>query len=337
MKTVLTDTLMITAFVTAMMILVEYLNVLSQGRWRIWVSRSRASQYLLAAALGATPGCLGAFVVVALYMHRSLRLGALVAAMIATSGDEAFVMLALFPRTAALMMLTMALLGIAVGYLTDTLLQTQQADKCPDLVLHPIEEDCRCFDLSSLPSQWRQPSVGRAYLSAGCALFVLAILLGMTGPTSWGWMRVTLLLVSLFALFVVSTVPEHFLREHLLEHVIQRHVPRIFAWTLGALAAMALLNTWVHVAESIRNQPWLMLAVASAVGIIPESGPHMFFVTLFSKGLVPLGVIMASSIVQDGHGMLPLLAYSRRDFLKVKSINLIVGLIAGSMLLWLGA
>jgi hypothetical protein len=33
--------------------------------------------------------------------------------------------------------------------------------------------------------------------------------------------------------------------------------------------------------------------------------------------------------VQDGHGMLPLLADSRRDFLKIKAINLFVGLVAG--------
>jgi len=33
--------------------------------------------------------------------------------------------------------------------------------------------------------------------------------------------------------------------------------------------------------------------------------------------------------VQDGHGMLPLLAESRRDFLKVKAINLLVGFLTG--------
>jgi hypothetical protein len=34
--------------------------------------------------------------------------------------------------------------------------------------------------------------------------------------------------------------------------------------------------------------------------------------------------------------MLPLLAHSRREFLKVKGINLVAGLIAGSLLLALG-
>ena len=52
---------------------------------------------MLGAFLGVIPGCLGAFAAVSLYSHRNLSFGALVAAMIATSGDEAFVMFSMFP------------------------------------------------------------------------------------------------------------------------------------------------------------------------------------------------------------------------------------------------
>jgi hypothetical protein len=40
--------------------------------------------------------------------------------------------------------------------------------------------------------------------------------------------------------------------------------------------------------------------------------------------------------VQDGHGMLPLLAESRTEFLRVKAINLVAGLALGFVLLSLG-
>ena len=86
---------MITAFVAVMMMAVEYLNVLTRGTLEGALRGSPALQYLAAALLGATPGCLGAFTVVALYSHRVVTVGALVATMIATSGDEAFVMLGL--------------------------------------------------------------------------------------------------------------------------------------------------------------------------------------------------------------------------------------------------
>ena len=90
--------LMITGFVFVMMLVTEYVNVLTRGSWQQGLSRNRWGQYLLAAFLGATPGCLGAFAVVAMYSHRTLTVGAVVAAMVATSGDEAFVMLAMIPR-----------------------------------------------------------------------------------------------------------------------------------------------------------------------------------------------------------------------------------------------
>ena len=61
--------LMITSFVFVMMLIIEYVNVQTKGDWQYSVKRSRWGQYLLAGLLGATPGCLGAFTVVALYSH----------------------------------------------------------------------------------------------------------------------------------------------------------------------------------------------------------------------------------------------------------------------------
>jgi hypothetical protein len=120
MGAILQKAFMISAFVAVMMILVEYVNVLTEGRWRSAVSGSRWREYLIAAVLGTTPGCLGAFIVVALYIHRGVGLGAVVACMIATSGDESFVMLALFPGTAALVTLGLAATGVIAGAATDT-------------------------------------------------------------------------------------------------------------------------------------------------------------------------------------------------------------------------
>jgi hypothetical protein len=80
-----------------------------------------------------------------------------------------------------------------------------------------------------------------------------------------------------------------------------------------------------------------VLGSAVAIGVIPESGPHLVFVRMFDEGAVPASILVASSIVQDGHGMLPLLAESRKEFLRVKLVNVIVGLIVGATLLAVGA
>jgi hypothetical protein len=72
------------------------------------------------------------------------------------------------------------------------------------------------------------------------------------------------------------------------------------------------------------------------VGIIPESGPHILFITLYATGNIPLSILLANSITQDGHGSLPLLAETRKDFLRMKGVNLLLGLLVGLAGLFFG-
>jgi len=75
------------------------------------------------------------------------------------------------------------------------------------------------------------------------------------------------------------------------------------------------------------------LALATAVGIIPESAPHMIFVTMYAQGLVPFAILLASSISQDDHGSLPLLAVSTKVFIWLKVINIFVAFTVGLIVL----
>jgi len=147
---------------------------------------------------------------------------------------------------------------------------------------------------------------------------------------------VSFALVLSVALFIVVTVPDHFLEEHLWRHVVREHVPRVFLWTLGALVVLHLIVDQWHLNEMIQKGKWIVLTFAGMIGLIPESGPPLMFVTMFAKGVVPFSILLTNSIVQDGHGMLPLLAHSRRAFLVIKLINLVVGLAVGTFLMAIG-
>lgn len=333
----LSRTLMITAFVAVMMIVVDYVNVLTEGTWQRALRGSRWLQYLAAVLLGAMPGCLGAFVVVALYLHRAVSLGAVTACMIATSGDEAFVMFALFPGKALVITLILIVVGLAVGMVVDAAAKRHgSTDVFDPLPLHAQDLSCRCFDPRLIPGQLARPSWVRVVLVGGALAFFAAVVTGSLAGHEPGWIRATLGVVSGLALFILATVPDHFLKEHLWHHVVRQHVPRLFLWTAGALVVIAVLERHVETLEMIRENPWLVLAAAAVIGVIPESGPHVLFVTLYGKGAIPFSVLVASSVVQDGHGMLPLMAHSVRDFLRVKAIKLLVGLLMGAALLLAG-
>ena len=95
------ETLQITILVAVMMILVDLLNVWTKRRVAsFFQEKTTLRQYVLSSLIGTVPGCIGGFTNVSLYMHGLISFGALAGSMIAVSGDEAFVMLAMFPREA---------------------------------------------------------------------------------------------------------------------------------------------------------------------------------------------------------------------------------------------
>jgi hypothetical protein len=150
------------------------------------------------------------------------------------------------------------------------------------------------------------------------------------------WIRYTFIAVITISLFIIVTVNDHFLSDHLWNHVLRKHFLRIFLWTLGTLAVLHMMNNVLDLEGLIRDNLFLMLVAAVLVGIVPESGPHLFFVLLFASGNLPFSILLASSIVQDGHGSIPLLAETRKGFVVVKLINMAVGFLVGGIGLLMG-
>ena len=332
---VIKHAIMITSFVLIMMLLIEYINVQTRGEWQKSLKKSRFGQYVLAASLGVLPGCLGAFAVVSLYSHKMLSFGALVAVMIATSGDEAFVMLSMFPSTAIWINVILFVIAIVVAFIVDAVFKNRDFFRMNlehEFELHE-QEYCNCFSKNDILKQLKHITFPRAFLLTLFSVFLLAIFSSTLGPEAWNWKKITFTLGSLVSLFIIVTVPDHFLEKHLYEHVIKKHLLRIFLWTFGALAVVHFMENYLNISQWLQDNTTTLLVVATAVGIIPESGPHMIFVTMYAKGLIPFAVLLASSISQDGHGTLPLLAVSTKVFVWLKIINVLVALFVGIVVL----
>jgi hypothetical protein len=251
--------------------------------------------------------------------------------MIATSGDEAFVMFAMFPQKALLLTGLIFLIGIAAGFLTDTFYKPGKVlDSFVDnhFPLHQ-EEKCNCFPKDKILGFIVRPSAARLALAVIILSLIVGLATGVLSGKAEMWKKVTIMLSFLFSLFVVLTVPEHFLKEHLWNHLVKLHLPRIFLWTFGVLLFFYFTMQWIDIHAWMSNNMFVVLILAILIGIIPESGPHLIFVTLFAQGVIPFSVLLASSVSQDGHGMLPLLAESKKGFVQVKLVNMFFALLVG--------
>ena len=354
---VLRNSVLITGLVIIMMLMIEYVNIHSHGKWFTKLRQNRFGQVVLGAGLGIIPGCMGGFAAVSMYSHKLLSFGALIAMMIASSGDEAFVMLAMIPKEALLLMAVLFVVAILAGLLVDRFSK-------PHVHLHEGCEDGYQIhdedhhDATHKPEKasirnMKHASAERIALLLGVILFIVALAFGMLEHEHEHeeaveavhtqlnifdeyWMNLIFAIVSLFVVWFIATAPEHVVKEHLWEHIIRKHFLSIFLWTFGALLVIQVGLHYFDIETLISNNiPWMIL-LAVLVGIIPESGPHLLFVTLFATGTVPFSVLLASSISQDGHASLPLLAESKRSFLKAKIVNVLVAALFGYLCFFIG-
>lgn len=129
----------------------------------------------------------------------------------------------------------------------------------------------------------------------------------------------------------------HFLKEHVYDHILKEHIPKLFLWIFVPLTLVEFLIKNFDFTSLISGMPVLALIVfAALVGVIPESGPHMIFLILYTKGLIPFSVLLVSTLSQDGHGLLPLLSYSAKDTFYVQIFTTGFSLVVGAVLYLIG-
>jgi len=324
--------ILVTGLVVIMMMLIEVFNVRSSGRMFSGLKNHRVGQVLLSAALGAVPGCMGGFASVSLYTHGLISFGALIAMMIASSGDEAFVMLAMFPGKSAWIFVVLFVVAVVVGLIVDFF--HSKYDGCHSMNVHDEDRERKHEHHHERHYGWQ-----RIAMFLGVLVFLGALLGGwLEGADedaggfnllSEEWMYWLFAALSLAVLGMLLFAGDHFVEEHLWEHIVCHHLPSIFLWTFGTILVIGLLMSYFDITAWISDNTVLMILLAAAIGIIPESGPHLIFVSLYAAGVIPLPVLLASCISQDGHASLPLLAESRGSFLKAKLINVVVAVVIG--------
>ena len=278
---ILKESLLITAIVTAMMLLIEYISYRTEGKLIPLLRRSKIGGVLAAAVLGVIPGCLGGYITVSMYTKRVFSFSALLAMMIATTGDEAFVMLAMYPGTALWIFAGLFVLAVIVGAAGERLERSRRPEECSDW---PAANECERPSANDLEGPAANPHTDDKDL------------------------------------------------KHRLVHTLGDAL-KIFVWAFGVLMVVQLASNYVDLETWVSGNTALMIPLAVLIGLIPQSGPHLVFVTLFAQGIVPLPVLIASCLSQDGHAGLPLLAEDKRSFVRAKAIKCVLALAAGYLLM----
>ncbi len=107
------------SFVGITLLLFGYINYRSEGKLIRAIEERKKLQVIIGAFLGLTPGCGGAIMVMPLYLLGKVSFGTVVATLIATMGDAAFVILVYSPKLFIKVSLVSFIVAVTTGYLMD--------------------------------------------------------------------------------------------------------------------------------------------------------------------------------------------------------------------------
>src|SRR5690554_3593918 len=111
----------VTVFVGAVLLIFGYVDFLLSGRLVQKIEQSKKLQPVIGSLLGLTPGCGGAIFVMPLFPRGQVSFGTVVATLIATMGDSAFVLMTVMPKQYILVSIISFVVAIITGYVVDRL------------------------------------------------------------------------------------------------------------------------------------------------------------------------------------------------------------------------
>ncbi len=119
--------LAVTVFVAAMVLLFSWLQYITAGKFVDKIRANTGWQPVIGALMGITPGCGGAIVMMPMYARGYVTYGTVIATLIATLGDSAFVLIGAAVTDSSFIVPVIAvhiisfIIGICWGYLVDVM------------------------------------------------------------------------------------------------------------------------------------------------------------------------------------------------------------------------
>lgn len=355
-------------FVAPLLLVFGWVQWRTGGRLVEALASHRRAGPLLGALLGAMPGCGGAIVLMPLHLRGTVSFGTIVAALVATMGDSSFVLLAADPLLGVGVHALLLVVGAVVGFGVDTLGIAPQRPADPGSVRSPVPARSTvgaaaalprllgsgpmlAFPSLSLVGYWALVAVGMlvgAPLVAGVADGPqMAAHLGFDPVLVVGGAGIALTL-AVFAssrgihregthgsMAAVSGSRRGVLTEAARETAfvtIWVAVAFVVTAAIVGIAGVGLLAGEGQGAALAGRAGLVAVLLGAAVGLIPGCGPQIVLTGLYVQGALPLSVLVANALSQDGDALFPLLATHRRAALLGTAISTLPGVAVGAAL-----
>lgn len=314
--------------------------------------RSRNLQVVIAALLGALPGCGGAIVVTTQFVSGKVGFGALVAVLTATMGDAAFLLLASQPVTG----LYVIGIGVVTGCVTGLVINALHRDDFMRPVLTELSNKLRTsccsatsavsFKAINLQGLFWKYLLLPASLVAFASSFQIDINQVLSLPEmSIEWIG-ALLAVSSMLLWALTQEIEDYQSTVSEDDKIRTSHPMqkaaqdtnfVSAWVIIAFLAfeLTLHFTGFEIGANWGNWGVWMPALGIVIGLLPGCGPQILVTSLYLSGALPFSAQLSNAISNDGDALFPAIALVPKAALMATLYSSIPAAIVGYGYFWL--
>ena len=288
------------------------------------LKKARSLQVPLAALLGATPGCGGAVIVVAAYSSGNVGFGAVVATLTATMGDAAFLLIAIRPEAALVVLPLSFTVGIVAGWIVD---RFNKIDLTPDPSKH--------CEIAPVIGKVRWQDYGYALIAAP------GLIIGITqlsGANIFAIYNPSLIFIialtgTFLGIFIWATSPLKAMT-NLADHPLTRMAEEtsfISIWVIGAYLAYDYADAFagLDLEAAFRSVGPLLPLLGVLVGFIPGCGPQVLIATLYINGVVPFAALIGNAISNDGDALFPAIALNPKAAIVATAYSAIPALVVG--------
>jgi hypothetical protein len=336
--------LAVSVFIALTLALFYCLNRYLQADLLHLLNKRSLYQVPMAAFLGALPGCGGAIIVVTQFVHGQVSFGALVAVLIATMGDAAFLLIAKQADIAVLVYSLSMGAGIVSGYIINRF-HGYDYMKSDSTSINTTDR----FMISKLPKAivnafWLLLIPGSLLGILAAAQFDTDSLFGIFSPLEptkyLGFLGAILCIVAWFSQ-PVNSWSARFSEKIEIKNIKDTVVGETSFISVWVIVGFLVYELCVYFSGLDLKAQFVSLGAlaplfAIVIGFIPGCGPQILVTTLYLNGIVPLSSQLANAISNDGDALFPALALAPKAAIRATLYSALPAAIIGYSALMLG-
>ena len=277
-----------------------------------FIEKNKNYEIPTSAFLGVIPGCGGAIMVMSLYTRGVVSFGSVLAALIATMGDAAFLLIASKPQAALVILPVTFLTGIVFGYLVKPFTKnfinkiSLKKDLNKNLPKNKIPKNFYSFWLICLI-----PGIILGVLNA-FQIEISFYIFGIDLIHSFSFI-LAMYCILLWVFNPLTDIQMASIHENSLRRVADTTC-FVTVWVIIAFVTYELidLSTKGLIFDSLKYFGPFIPLMAIIIGFIPGCGPQIMITSMYVSGQIPMSAQIGNSISNDGDALFPAIAISAK-------------------------